>query len=171
MIHSFKTNARQCWSFYFLTVQCFYMEKVIKVKSISDWEAVVLEILLLALPKEEATILTLHGDLGVGKTTLVQTLARQLGVAEVVTSPTFTIMKGYKTNQARGFLHLIHMDAYRIDDLSELAPLRFSEILKAENTIMCIEWAEKIEAALPKNTIDISILQYHEDEREVILRW
>jgi len=105
------------------------------------------------LPKsEKAVVLALSGELGAGKTTFVKTLARELGVNEVVTSPTFTLMKSYETSN-ENWTHLIHMDAYRIEDLTELKPLRFEELLTKPGVLFCIEWANKIAPALPPDTI------------------
>ena len=107
---------------------------------------------LASLPSTQgATVVALSGDLGAGKTTFVKTVAHILGVLEQVTSPTFTIMKGYETGDKR-WSRLLHMDAYRIEELSELEPLRFSELLSMPNTIFFIEWAENIQDKLPENT-------------------
>ncbi len=120
--------------------------------------------------KEGATVIALHGDLGAGKTTFVQSLAHMLGVTEHVTSPTFTIMKGYETT-SEVFQNLIHMDAYRIDDESELAPLRFNDILQAPGTLFCIEWAEKIAQALPANIIHLTLQVVDENTRTAHLSY
>lgn len=97
-----------------------------------------------------ATVVALSGDLGAGKTTFVQSLARDLGVKEVIVSPTFTIFKFYETSHSV-FKTLIHMDAYRIEHLTELKPLRFSELIQNKDALFCIEWAEKILPALPEH--------------------
>ncbi len=102
--------------------------------------------------EDQATIVALVGDLGVGKTTFVQFLAQELGIDEPVTSPTFTIMKRYETTN-EDFRTLIHMDAYRLESESELGPLQFDELIKLPNTLFCIEWAEKIKNSLPTGTI------------------
>jgi tRNA A37 threonylcarbamoyladenosine biosynthesis protein TsaE len=65
-------------------------------------------------------------------------------------------MKGYETTDD-SFTHLIHMDAYRIDDISELGPLRFADLLATSKTLFCIEWAEKIESALPEGIINLTL--------------
>ncbi len=117
-------------------------------------------------PTVGATIVALHGDLGAGKTTFVQALGQLLGVTEHITSPTFTIMKGYETTDS-DFKHLIHMDAYRIDDITELGPLRFSEIITTPNTLFCIEWAERIKAALPPGVLNITLEVADENTRTV----
>jgi tRNA threonylcarbamoyladenosine biosynthesis protein TsaE len=113
-----------------------------------------------------ATVLALHGDLGAGKTTFVQELGRQLGVSEDITSPTFTIMKGYETTDET-FKTLIHMDAYRIDDESELAPLHFVDILATSETLFCIEWAEKIAGALPGQILEVTLSVVDETTRHI----
>lgn len=113
-----------------------------------------------------AVVIALHGDLGAGKTTFVQALGKALGVADQITSPTFTIMKGYETTD-EDFTHLIHMDAYRIEALTELGPLRFLDILATPQTLFCIEWAEKISSALPAHVLHVSLAISSEDTRTV----
>jgi tRNA threonylcarbamoyladenosine biosynthesis protein TsaE len=111
---------------------------------------------LATVPSDKAVVLALLGDLGVGKTALVQCLARQLGVTETVTSPTFVVMKQYET-ESDLFLNLIHIDAYRIETEDELGPLGFSELLNQPQTLICIEWAKRIEMALPSDAVTITL--------------
>lgn len=111
--------------------------------------------------KESATILTLSGDLGAGKTTLTKELARQLGVKESVISPTFVIMKKYKTKSTI-FKNLIHMDAYRLEKEEELENLGWEEISSDKNNLIIIEWPERVATHIPVDayTIDLE----HKDE-------
>jgi tRNA threonylcarbamoyladenosine biosynthesis protein TsaE len=102
-----------------------------------------------------AAVLALHGDLGAGKTTFMQTLANSLGVSEEVTSPTFVVMKQYMLEE-QAWDELVHMDAYRIEDIDELGPLRFSELLERNDVILGVEWAEHIAAALPAHTLHLT---------------
>lgn len=97
-------------------------------------------------------MLGLDGDLGAGKTALVQQLAKHLGVTEIVTSPTYIIMRSYETTHPQ-FHTLVHIDAYRLESLAELTPLRFVEILKSPHTLICIEWANQIKPALPADSV------------------
>ena len=95
-----------------------------------------------------AVVLALHGDLGVGKTTFVQILAAELGVQEVVTSPTFVIQKIYELNHA-AWDALVHIDAYRLEEAKELAVLGWEETVTQARTLICVEWAERIDEVLP----------------------
>ena len=127
------------------------MDKKI-VASLEDWQGVAEDLLSsFDLPKDKAAVLVLSGDLGVGKTSFVKALASVLGVEEVITSPTFNIVKSYQTSHQQ-FSTLVHMDAYRLESEDELGPLRFSEILDDPDTIVCIEWGERIKDSLPNTT-------------------
>lgn len=99
-------------------------------------------------PPDRAVVLGLSGELGTGKTTFVQTLARKLGVTDVVTSPTFGIMKSYRTTDSQ-FQTLIHIDAYRVEEIDEMRVLHFDEMLTSHHTLMCIEWYTHIEELIP----------------------
>jgi tRNA threonylcarbamoyladenosine biosynthesis protein TsaE len=127
---------------------------------------------VLAMVKEgaakEAQVIALSGDLGAGKTTFTQALGRRLGITEDMTSPTFTIMKGYETTDDT-FTHVVHMDAYRIESEEELRPLRFDEILKMPNTLLVIEWAELIKGALPADALHITLSIKDETTRTATL--
>lgn len=120
----------------------------------------------LALETPGAKVIALHGDLGAGKTTFVQTLGKALGVTETITSPTFTIMKAYPLT-GETFTTLAHMDAYRIDDLNELGPLRFEALLSRPETLLVIEWAEKIASALPASILTLRFAILDETTRTV----
>lgn len=116
--------------------------------------------------KERATVVGLSGDLGAGKTTITQALARELSVAETVVSPTFVIAKFYGAH-AHGFTQLVHIDAYRIVDTSELEPLGFQSILAQPETLVVIEWPENIAPALTSHTVSYYRIKHHEDTRHI----
>ena len=114
----------------------------------------------------EAIVIALQGELGAGKTTLVQLFGKLLNIDEPILSPTFTIMKSYEVPSGP-FTKLVHMDAYRIDDLAELRPLHFEALLKEPGTLICIEWAEKIIPALPSNRLTVALQIAQGEERTV----
>jgi tRNA threonylcarbamoyladenosine biosynthesis protein TsaE len=100
-----------------------------------------------SLPSDWATIVTLSGDLGAGKTAFVKALGMVLGVLETIVSPTFVVLKTYETPTGP-FLQLVHMDAYRIEDTSELLPLHFNDYVAQPKTLLCVEWPECIPEAI-----------------------
>lgn len=122
------------------------------------------ELLVELKPDTTATILALSGNLGAGKTTFVKALAAVLGVQEEVTSPTFTIMRTYGTNDPI-WKNLVHMDAYRIENSEELKPLRLAELFAQPQTLVVIEWAEKIAEVLPQH---LTWLEFSNTENETV---
>ncbi len=134
------------------------MQSFYDITALDSLETVAKDILA-SLPKTDgATVLALYGDLGAGKTTFVQTIATQLGVQEPVTSPTFVIMKGYETTNAR-WQTLVHIDTYRFDSEEEAVPLHLSQIFADAQTLVCIEWAERIASLLPPHTVHLRFSQ------------
>jgi tRNA threonylcarbamoyladenosine biosynthesis protein TsaE len=112
-----------------------------------------------ALPPEAT--LALHGDLGVGKTTFVQGLARGLGISEGVTSPTFNIFTLH-----RGRTNLLHLDAYRIASAREVEDLLLSDFM-IPPWCLAVEWPDKIAASLPAGTLHLD-LGITADERHTV---
>lgn len=109
--------------------------------------------------KENARIFALSGDLGSGKTSFSQAFLRELKVKEQVISPTFLIIKSYKIRGAK-FKNAYHIDTYRLENPSEILELGLEEILENKENIVLIEWAEKIEKYLPKDSTWIKFSHY-----------
>lgn len=112
----------------------------------------ILEVSKKALDK--STVLDLVGDLGAGKTTLVQMIGEELGVGETMQSPTFVLMKTYNIQHSI-FRRLVHIDAYRIEDINEVKILRLEDIFADPTNLVCIEWAEKIMEVIPGDAIKV----------------
>lgn len=107
--------------------------------------------------KQKALILGLKGDLGGGKTTFLQGLAKSLRIKEKILSPTFVIMRKFQIPNLKGdFKNFYHIDCYRIQKPKEILDLGFKKIISDPKNIVAIEWAEKIKKILPKETIWIN---------------
>ena len=104
---------------------------------------------------DRATVVGLYGDLGAGKTTFVQAIAKAFGVDAHVSSPTFLIVKSY-TLKGESFKTLVHIDAYRLKNSDELKKLRFTELLADACTLILVEWANKVVDLLPKDHTKLS---------------
>ena len=111
-----------------------------------------------------ATIITLSGDLGAGKTTLTQEVARRLGVIGEITSPTFVIMKRYEINHTH-FKNLIHIDAYRLNSDAELLTLGFQEISENKDNLIFIEWPERVPACTQNSACQVFLSHVDEEAR------
>lgn len=101
---------------------------------------------------EAPRVITLEGDLGAGKTTLVQAIAAGLGVREPVTSPTYALVQSYAS--PKGTLH--HLDLYRLRDASQLAQLGWDDILQ-DRAVVCIEWPDRAGDALPSTRTALTL--------------
>ena len=122
---------------------------------------------LLELNDNKSLVICLYGDLGAGKTTFVQGLAEELGIKEVVNSPTFLIMKKYSARRDEALPRLYHFDCYRISDYQEILDLGWEEIIGGENNIIVIEWPEKIKQILPKKRLEIKFEFVDENTRKI----
>lgn len=99
---------------------------------------------------KRALVIALKGDLGAGKTTFTQGMAKAIGVKRRIASPTFLLARTYPLKHSRV---LYHVDCYRITKPSELLALGWRDWISHPNHIIVIEWAEKIHRILPRNTI------------------
>ncbi|MBI4088939.1 tRNA (adenosine(37)-N6)-threonylcarbamoyltransferase complex ATPase subunit type 1 TsaE [Candidatus Kaiserbacteria bacterium] len=116
-------------------------------------------------PKENATLATLSGELGAGKTAFVKAVAKALGVEEVINSPTFVLEKIYLLPEEKNFKRLIHIDAYRLEKGEELKPLGFDELMKDSGNLILLEWPEKVSDALPTPNVRISLIANSDGSR------
>jgi len=109
------------------------------------------------------SVLALIGELGAGKTALVKGIARGLGIAQEVTSPTFTLIHEYRS----GRLPLYHVDLYRLDAVEQALAIGIEEYLPRPDGVTVIEWAEKIESLLPPRTSRIHFTALSETSRRI----
>ena len=111
-------------------------------------------------------VITLSGDLGAGKTTFTQSIAKAMGIDEPITSPTFTLMNQYQGKK----LKLYHFDMYRIEDIDEILETGLTEYFGNTDAVCVIEWAENISMLLPKNKIEIKIEKLGENSRKFVFK-
>lgn len=97
-------------------------------------------------------VLSLIGDLGVGKTVFTQGLAKGLGIEEPISSPTFTIVQVYE----EGRLPFYHFDVYRIGDIEEMDEIGYEDYFYGDG-VSLIEWANLIEEILPEDIVRVTI--------------
>ena len=108
-------------------------------------------------------IIALYGNLGSGKTTFVQGLAKGLGIKQKIISPTFIIVRKYEL----GDRNFYHIDLYRIGNEEDVLGLGLEDILSDRSNIIAIEWPEKIEKFLPKKRVNLFFKYLEEDKRRI----
>jgi tRNA threonylcarbamoyladenosine biosynthesis protein TsaE len=118
----------------------------------------------LAQHLQAGDVVVLVGDLGSGKTTFAQGVARGLGVEGPVTSPSFTLVQQYE-----GRLPVAHVDVYRLDRIQELHDLGFEELVDGAGVTL-VEWGDAVAQAMPNDRVVVKLEPGAEDdEREVAL--
>jgi tRNA threonylcarbamoyladenosine biosynthesis protein TsaE len=141
---------------YLLYVAKKRSEMKIKVNNLQDTEKVGK---IISRCLEKGTVLCLDGDLGAGKTAITQFIAKEFGIKEYITSPTFNIIKEYE-----GRLPFYHMDVYRIESEDDMYDLGYDEYIYSEG-VTVIEWSENIKGILPDERIDIKIDRIDDNKR------
>lgn len=124
-------------------------------------------------------VLCLHGDLGYGKTTFIQGLAKGLGIAGNIVSPTFIIMRSYNViiknqksntkNTDKKLKMFFHVDLYRINHEREIMDLGVMDFINNSENIVAIEWPEKMGILSPRKRIDIVFEYIDEDKRKITI--
>lgn len=116
---------------------------------------------------QSATVVALSGELGAGKTTLTQAIARELGISERLVSPTFVIMKLYPIATGQ-WKQLVHIDAYRLNSTEELLKLGWDALIADSANLILIEWPEKVPEAIPQGSVRVNISHEGDDSRAIV---
>lgn len=114
------------------------------------------------------TVIALYGNLGSGKTNFIQGLAEGFGIKRRVLSPTFVFMRSYEL-KGRGTKKFHHVDLYRLDSEKDVEAIGLKEILEDNDSIVAVEWPEKIEKLLPENTVKIKFETLGENKRKIVI--
>ncbi|HEX8946638.1 MAG TPA: tRNA (adenosine(37)-N6)-threonylcarbamoyltransferase complex ATPase subunit type 1 TsaE [Candidatus Paceibacterota bacterium] len=138
------------------------------IATIEDLEKEAARFALSLSPREgKATLVTLSGELGAGKTAFTKAVAKALGVTEPVTSPTFVLEKIYPLAPSMAFERLVHIDAYRLETDNSLAALGFAERMADPKNIILFEWPEQVADALPEPAVHISFEILPDESRKI----
>lgn len=114
--------------------------------------------------KGEATVVAFYGAMGAGKTTFITAVCEALGVQDIVTSPTFTIVNEYRDRDENP---VYHFDFYRINRLSEALDIGLYEYFDS-GCLCLVEWPEMIEELLPDDTLKVRILVEDAETRTLL---
>ena len=109
----------------------------------------------------EARVFAFYGKMGAGKTTFVKAICEELGVEDVITSPTFAIINEYEGEET-----IYHFDFYRIKKLEEVYDMGYEDYFYC-GALCFIEWPELIEEILPDDAVRVSIIEQQDGSRLV----
>ena len=107
---------------------------------------------------KERDIICFYGEIGVGKTTLIKVICKELGIEDNVSSPTFSIVNEYVTLEGKS---VYHFDFYRFENEEEALDIGFEEYFY-KNSLCFIEWPEKIPSFIPENVLKVKITKEKE---------
>ena len=113
-------------------------------------------------------VISMEGNLGAGKTVISKGIAKWLGITEVVNSPTFVLMKVYPAHHGK-IVNFVHVDAYRLFGHEELLNIGFGDYLGQPDSVVVIEWGDKVKEILPHKAIRIKVTQIGENSREIVV--
>jgi len=144
------------------------------VKSLTDLESLAGDFLKKIKKGKQATLVTLAGDLGSGKTAFTQMVGKKLGIKTKITSPTFVIQKKYELSPSEpkeistSYKQLIHIDAYRLNNGRDLLVLDWDEIMNNPDNLILLEWPERVKDIVPTSAKKISFKFIDDSSREIV---
>ena len=114
----------------------------------------------------DQTVFAVNGKMGEGKTTFITAICEEMGVEEIVNSPTFSIVNEY---EAEGGRIIYHFDCYRINKIEEALEIGIEEYLYSGN-LCFIEWSENIAPLLPDSYTIVEIIENEKGKREITIK-
>lgn len=111
------------------------------------------------------TVFAFHGDMGAGKTTFIKAICENLGVSDTINSPTFAIVNEYRSDSGE---LIYHFDFYRINKIEEVFDFGYEDYFYS-GSLCFIEWPEKVDTLLPKDTVNVYVKVQDDGSREVSL--
>jgi tRNA threonylcarbamoyladenosine biosynthesis protein TsaE len=122
---------------------------------------------VLASYLQDGDLVLLHGDLGAGKTTLAKGIAAALGIEDVVSSPSFSLVNEFDTGQTAAPSRLYHLDLYRLRDENDLASIGFDDLVASADGVVLVEWPERAATILPERYLLIELETAGSDARRL----
>ncbi|WP_106831378.1 tRNA (adenosine(37)-N6)-threonylcarbamoyltransferase complex ATPase subunit type 1 TsaE [Parabacteroides pacaensis] len=113
---------------------------------------------------DDRTVFAFYGNMGAGKTTFIKAICEELGVEDVINSPTFAIINEYRSAESGELIY--HFDFYRINKLSEAQDIGTEDYFYS-GALCFIEWPEKIEDLLPSDVVNVKIMENNDGSRTV----
>lgn len=132
----------------------------IELKSLSELNVVADKFLHLMKDKK---VFAFFGPMGVGKTTFIKALCNELGVVEIVTSPTFALINEYQTGSGN---IIYHFDFYRIEKIEEVYDFGYEDYFYSGNFCF-VEWPEKVAELLPEDVVYVNIVENEDGSRTI----
>jgi len=132
-------------------------------KSLSDLNIVAEKFLRLM---RDNKVFAFFGPMGVGKTTFIKALCNELGVVEIVTSPTFALINEYQTGSGQ---IIYHFDFYRIEKIEEVYDFGYEDYFFSDNYCF-IEWPDKVAEILPENVVFVQMVENEDGTRTINIR-
>ena len=139
----------------------------IKIESLQQINAAARQFINEVISQTSANVYAFYGKMGSGKTTFIKALCEELGVEDVITSPTFAIVNEYTLPQSsqQGKEVVYHFDFYRIHRIEEVYDMGYEDYFYAPGALCFIEWPELIEDLLPDDTVRIDITEQGDSSR------
>ena len=109
-------------------------------------------------------VVAMYGDLGTGKTEFIRGVCTALGVSDLISSPTFTIINEYEGSRAGAVIPIYHIDLYRIESGKDLEEIGLPDVLADQLSVKLVEWSEHAEALLPSRRFEVRLSQMDDDE-------
>ncbi len=109
-------------------------------------------------------VVAMYGDLGTGKTEFIRGVCTALGVSDLISSPTFTIINEYNGSRDGVELPIYHIDLYRLESDQDLEEIGLPDVLADPLSIKLVEWSEHAEALLPVRRFEVRLSQMDDEE-------
>ena len=114
----------------------------------------------------ENKVFVFHGKMGTGKTTFIRAVCEELGVKDVINSPTFAIVNEYNTDDGN---QIFHFDFYRINKIEEAYDFGYEDYFYS-GKLCFVEWPEMVSELIPNNAIEVHIAEIENGARKITIK-